>query len=71
MSKHSPVAQETVERDIDFAAVLSLVRISTTRDAADLLHSALRCAFNNGDAHGMSHMAEVIDSRLAQFERKS
>jgi hypothetical protein len=67
-------SQEVVERDIDFDAMLAVVRVCDRGEAADLLHAALRVAFNNGEAFGMasmhaSHM-RVLDQSIAAPERR-
>jgi hypothetical protein len=58
-------SQEAIERDIKFEDVISMIRVSDRRDAADLLHAALRVAFNNGEVFGMESMAKIADNAFA------
>lgn len=61
--------QLVIERDIDFDAVFSMVRMASRKEAEDLLHSALKVAFNNGEAFGMESMAQITDRAFDQAMR--
>lgn len=67
MTEDRSVPQTVIEKDIDFDSVLRLIRIATKREAADLLHSAFRVAFNNGEHFGMEGMAKLTDDVFEQF----